>query len=367
MTRVCHLSSAHRGLDIRIFSKECVSLAKAGFDTHLVISATTDEVEEAAAKGVTLHVLPTSTGRFSRIFKKAWQCFQIGRKLDAHVYHFHDAELIPYGILLSFLGKKVIYDVHEDLPRDILYKDWLPRWARPMVARMAGVLEHLGARRFSVVTATPFIARRFRKINPNAIAINNYALPDELSPMEASIDRKRQVCFVGGIARVRGIGPLIEALPSIADIRLVLCGRFSEPDFEREMKGLLGWKQVDYRGQVDRSALQVIMGESIAGVVTFLPIPNHIDAQPNKMFEYMSAELPVIASDFPLWRQIINEADAGLCVDPSSPDSIALAIRRLAENPALVQRLGKSGREAVLNRYNWPIEAEKLVKFYEAL
>lgn len=368
MTRVCHLSSAHSGLDVRIFSKECVSLAEAGFDTHLVINATPLEVEKAAVKGVKLHPLTPMAGRLSRMVQQTWQCYKLGKQLDADIYHFHDAELIPYGMLLSLAGKKVIYDVHEDLPRDILSKDWIPRWACGKVAGAAGLLEHLGAKSFfSIATATPFIARRFRRMNPKSMDINNYPLPDELAQTVAPLARKRQICYVGGICRVRGIRPLIEALSLLPDIRLVLCGRFSEPDFERELSALPGWGQVDYLGYVDRDGVGKVMAESIAGAVTLFPIPNYLESLPIKMFEYMAAQLPVIASDFPLWRQIINDADAGLCVDPQSPAAIATAIRQLADDPALIERMGKSGRQAVLSRYNWPTEADKLVKFYKDL
>jgi glycosyltransferase involved in cell wall biosynthesis len=109
------------------------------------------------------------------------------------------------------------------------------------------------------------------------------------------------------------------------------------------------------------------MAESIAGLVTFLPIPSHLDAQPNKLFEYMSAELPVIASDFPLWREIVADTGAGICVDPESPDAIAAAIRDLLRDESAMERMGNAGRQAVLNTYNWPAEAAKLVRFYKEL
>src|SRR5438046_6669609 len=136
MKRVCHFSSAHRGLDIRIFRKECVSLAKAGYDTHLVINATTADVAEAALHGVTLHPLKyvPETRRFSRMVFHAWRCYRMAKKLDADLYHFHDPELIPYGLLLAWSGKKVILDVHEDLPGDIQAKEWIPLPARSLVA-----------------------------------------------------------------------------------------------------------------------------------------------------------------------------------------------------------------------------------------
>lgn len=368
MTRVCHMSSAHRGLDIRIFAKECVTLAEAGYETHLVITATDDAVAKAAARKVTLHALPPPAGRLARMFKQAWCCYRTARKLGADIYHFHDPELIPYGMLLKLAGKRVIYDVHEDLPRDILDKEWIPAWARRVVAAAAETLENAGARWFfAVVAATPFIAERYRRITSKSIDINNYPMPDELAPPTTAAARRRQVCYVGGITRVRGLMPLVQALPAAPGVNLVLCGQFSEPEFEAELKALPGWQQVDYRGQVDRVAMQRILCESMAGVVTFLPIPNHTDAQPNKMFEYMSAELPVIASDFPLWRQIVDGAQAGRCANPQSPEAIATVIRELTEDPAKVDRMGKAGRKAVLEQYNWPNEAAKLIDFYKGL
>lgn len=362
------MSSAHRGLDIRIFAKECVSLAEAGYETHLVITASGDAIVKAAARNVALHPLPSPTSRLARIFKQSWRCYRTARKLDADIYHFHDPELIPYGMLLKLAGKQVIYDAHEDLPRDILDKEWVPAWARRVIATGAELVENIGARWFfAVVAATPFIAQRYRRVTPSAIDINNYPLPDELAPPEVALSRRKQVCYVGGITRLRGLRPLVEALPAVRGVSLILCGQFAEPGFEMELKALPGWQQVDFRGQVGRKDMQRILGESIAGVVTFLPIPNHTDAQPNKMFEYMSAELPVIASDFPLWRQIVDDAGAGVCVDPQSSQAIANAIRGLLDDPAKVERMGKAGREAVLERYNWPNEAAKLVDFYKGL
>ena len=367
MKRVCHFSSAHRGLDVRIYIKECVSLAAAGYEVHLVINASPEDVATAARQGVTLHaVVPKSSGRLSRMLLHAWRCYRAARKVDAGIYHFHDPELMPYGIRLSLAGKRVIYDVHEDLPKDIEIKAWIPRWARQVVAWLFGGLEHLGARYFfSIVTATPYIESRFRRFNPGALAINNYPLPDELAPSVSRQRRQRQICYVGGISRVRGIRPLVESLPLIPGVRLALCGRFADAEFETELRVLPGWAQVDYYGQVSRSEVQPVMTKSFAGILPFLPAENHINAQPNKMFEYMSAELPVIASDFPLWRDIIETAGCGLCVDPTDVQAIAAAVQQLAENPVLVEQLGKAGRAAVLMKYNWPAEAKKLIEFYE--
>lgn len=354
---------------MRIFLKECTSLAAAGYEVHLVINATPEDVEIAAQHKVILHPLSKiPKARFRRMLLRTWACFRIARQLNADIYHFHDPELIPFGVWLSLAGKSVIYDVHEDLPRDIETKQWIPKWARSLVAAVAGCVENLAAKwAFSIVAATPHIATRFKAFNSGAIAINNYPLRDELAPTSTSMIRRRQICYIGGISRIRGIYQLVEALPRVPDIRLVMCGEITDPEFAEELASLPGWRQVDYRGQVGRLVLKEVMSESVAGIVTFLPFRNHFDAQPNKLFEYMSSGLPIIASDFALWREIVVGTNAGLCVDPESPAMIAAAIRQLVDDPGLVERLGKAGREAVLTRYNWSHEAEKLVQLYRGL
>lgn len=366
MTVVCHFASNHEGLDTRIALKECASLAAAGLEVHLVITACAADVGKAAASGVRVHPLPQVSGRLARMLGHTWRCYRTARGVRAAIYHFHDPELIPFGMWLRLCGRRVIYDAHEDYPRDILDKYWLPRWVRGLVSTGMAALEYTGARWFfDIVGATPLITRRFQKITPRAVNINNYPWPAELVPVETSQPRQRQICYVGNITRIRGLQPIIEALAQLPDVRFVLCGMFSEPGFEDELKALPGWSQVDYLGRVDRVRAREVMAASMAGVVTFFPVRSHLDAQPNKLFEYMSAQLPVIASDFPLWREIVTDTGSGLCVDPQSPAAIAAAISQLLDDPAAARAMGEAGRKAVLNTFNWPGEAAKLVDFYK--
>lgn len=370
MTRVCHLSSAHRGLDTRIFHKECVSLAAAGFETHLVIVATPDEVRHAADKGVTVHALPVPVGRFSRMVQQAWRCFSISRRLDADIYHFHDPELIPYGILLALLGKKVVYDVHEDVPQDILTKEWIAPWIRKTVSVATGMLEHIGARYFfSVSAATPFIAQRFESITPRTVNINNFPLLGELST--GAVDwagKQNQVCYVGGISKIRGILEIIQAMGQMTSgVRLQLAGTFSETDVEAQARAQTGWQQVDELGWQDRTEVKAVLDHSVAGLVTLHPAINYIDALPVKMFEYMAAGIPVIASHFPLWREIVESNACGLCVNPLDPAAIAKAIDYLVAHPQEAEQMGRNGQRAVQEKYNWDIEEAKLLHFYANL
>jgi len=362
---ILHVTTVHPRFDMRILRKECMSLSAHFGGTSLFVADGLGNGSEGDVSIVDVGAPPGS--RLRRIALQPWRMFQAVRRKRPQVVHLHDPELLPIGLLLAWSGLTVLYDAHEDVPRQILNKHWIPGPIRPLVSRTFEFFENFVARRLAgVVAATPHIAERFRVINSNTVDINNYPLPEELAPAD-SLSRKRQVCYVGGISRIRGIRPIIEALPLLPDVRLVLCGKFAEADFGEELRALPGWGQVDYLGHVDRDQVRKVMGESVAGMVTLFPIPNYLDSLPIKMFEYMSAELPVIASDFPLWKSILEDSEAGRCVDPNSPQAIASAIRELVGAPETVEALGKSGRKAVLTKYNWPTEAAKLIHFYQGV
>lgn len=370
MHKVCHFTSAHYGLDTRIFRKECVSLAKAGYDTHLVINATASQVAEGARYGVTIHPLEDvpATSRFSRMVLGAWRCYRLARQVDADVYHFHDPELIPYGVLLQRAGKKVIFDAHEDLPSDIYSKDWIPLPTRRVIAAICRTLQNLGASRFSaVVAATPFIGTTFEGAAKRIVVLNNYPLFGELAPLQPVQGATRDsICYVGGIDAIRGIRQVVQSLPGTG-VTLHLAGDFSSDELQRDVSALAGWECVQYHGVLNRQEVTQILGHSLAGLVTFLPEPNHVNAQPNKMFEYMSAGVPVIASDFPLWRELIEGVQCGICVDPARPEEIAAAIRHLREHPEEIARMGANGRLAVENHYRWDHEEVQLLSLYRSL
>ncbi|WP_136415596.1 glycosyltransferase [Herbaspirillum sp. ST 5-3] len=370
MKKICHISSVHRGLDIRIFRKECISLANAGYDTHLVIDASAADIAEAATHGVTVHPVAPDMGggRLSRMIAHTRRCYQTARELDAHLYHFHDPELIPYGVMLARAGKKVIFDAHEDLVGDIHAKDWVPVRARRAVAAIAGAVQDFGARRFSaVVAATPFIGSLFVCLAKRVVVVNNFPLLHELPPArEVNINQRTSVCYVGNIHKHRGIQEMVKAI-GLSDEELLLAGDFQAGQLRDEVTGYDGWRHVRECGVVDRKGVADIMAQSFAGMVIFHPVPNFINAQPIKMFEYMSAGVPVIASDFPLWREFIEGNQCGICVDHTRPEAIAAAIRHLRTHPEDVIRMGANGRRATAEKYRWDREEAKLLSLYRAL
>lgn len=365
--KIAHLTSAHPRYDTRIFLKECRSLAAAGYSVHLVVA---DGKGEEIKDSVSIHDAGRSFGRLNRMTATTQRVYEQAVKIDAEIYHLHDPELLPIGLRLKRRGKIVIFDAHEDLPKQLMGKPYLNKISKILLSNMFKVFERLVCKRFdAIVAATPYITDKFLLLNPVSITVNNFPLLGELSTGEINWGGKnKEVSYIGGIASIRGISQVVSAMALMSSgARLQLGGRFSESAVETIAKADPGWERVDELGFIDREGVRDVLSRSVAGLVTFLPAPNHVDAQPNKMFEYMSAGLPVIASDFPLWREIIEGNSCGICVDPLQPRQIAEAIDYLIDNPVLAEKMGRNGQRAVQDKYNWLIEEKALLGLYDQL
>ena len=362
--KIAHLTSAHPVTDTRIFHKECKTLADAGHEIVLVACHDRDEVVD----GIRIRAVPAPRTRLERMFRTTWRVARVALQEHADIYHFHDPELIPAGLFFLLKGKRVIYDVHEDVSEDILLRFWIPRPARHILSKLFGLLEKFAVKRFTgVIAATPHIRDKLLPGNSKTIAIRNYPIAKELTDPGSSWNAKqRVVCYVGGISRERGIIELVDSLPQ-AGTRLLLAGIISEPGLYEQLKSMPGWKMVDALGFIGRDEVSKVLNRSLAGLVTLHATPKHVYALPVKMFEYMSAGIPVIASNFPLWREIIEDNQCGLCVNPTNPEEIAGAIRYIVENPEHAQEMGRNGRRAVLEKFSWETEARRLISLYESL
>ena len=365
--RVCFLTSVHGPFDVRIFHKEAQSLAKKGYSVTIVVPYGEDTLRD----GIKIKAVPVPRMRPERMSLTLWRLFRSALKTNASLFHFHDPELIPVGMILKFLGKRVVYDVHEDVPADILDKSWIPPSLRWPISRAAAWTEAFAARRFdAIVAATPAIAHTFP--NTKTVTVQNFPQVNIHLEVETRSyrDRKPLIVYAGGISKHRGAREMIEAMALLgesAPARLQLAGFFDPPESQQELASEPGWSRVDFLGWLSPPEVRELLGKSRLGLVVFHPIENHTTAQPNKLFEYMSVGLPVVASDFPLWRSIIQETGCGILVDPIKPAAISEAIRWLLERPAEAEAMGQRGREAVRRVYNWQSEERKLVELYARL
>jgi len=370
--RVVHMTTVHPALDGRIFHKECRSLARAGFSVTIIGPHGGDSVVEQ----VRIKPIQEEQARALRMTRGVWRVFREAMRLDADIYHFHDPELIPVGLLLRANGKNVIYDIHEDVPKDILSKPYLPLWSRSLISWVAKKIEvHACSRLTALVAVTPAIADRFRPLNRRTIVVHNFPYPQEVAPSSnGSVcweARRMSVAYVGGITAQRGIREMVEAmalLPPSLTATLELAGNDLPVDVDPEnLRNHPGWARVEHHGFIERSEMFQLLHNVRAGLVLFLPEPNHLEALPQKIFECMGAALPLVASDFPLWRRIVEAARCGILVNPRDPKAIADAIEYVLTHPAEAEEMGKRGQAAVLKQYNWETESKKLVNLYFTL
>ncbi|GKV57401.1 glycosyltransferase WbpH [Sporosarcina sp. NCCP-2222] len=365
--RVCHLTSVHSHTDTRIFIKECKALVEAGYEVHLVAPGAPSSVID----GVHVHGIVKETGgRVKRMTKTVKHVFKKGLSIDADVYHFHDPELIPTGLKLKKMKKKVIYDVHEDLPRDIMSKHWIRPIFRKLIANLFERYENKSSKKFDLVcTSTPFIKDRFKSIGCNAVVIHNYPLLNESKTIKSAwLDKEDVVCYVGGITFVRGINEMVQSLPlTNSKVELLLGGTFASMKESEASKKLDGWGHVRELGYLNREEVYETYKRSKAGLVVLHPINSYIESLPIKMFEYMSSGIPVICSNFPLWANIIKDNKCGICINPLNPRELASAIDYIIEHPEEAYRMGLNGRAAVEKYFNWEAESKRLVSAYERL
>ena len=367
---IVHFSTVHYRDDSRIRSKMMKSLSARyyGKVKLFVQDGRGNEVDNES------NYLVVDTGprlpRLKRMLVGGFRMFRAVKLERPAIAHFHDPELIPWAILLSFFGTKVVYDVHEDYPKDITNNYRLPASARKLLPPIVRLVEFIGSLFFSgIVTVTPTIESRF-PINKTVLVRNVPVISEFPSPSSYPMSlRSREVAYIGTITKNRNIIGMLEAIYSIqdAEVSLRLAGDFPVICDENTARSHPGWSRVHYDGWVSREGIANILASTRAGLVVLKPLEHEAVSFPIKLFEYMAAGLPLISSDFPVWRDIIEDAGCGLLVDPLNPEDIAKAIRWVIDHPDKAQSMGARGRQAVLSKYNWENEVEVLFQLYERI
>ena len=366
---IAHISTVHKRTDTRIFVKELRSLSKA-LDArflYLVQDGLPDEVVDGIEIRSTGPKLSRQRHRFGlgiwRMLAHVWRS-------GAQIVHFHDPELIPIGIILRMLGRKVIYDVHEDVPKQLFHGGIKSPILRRFLILVYLGFERIGAAMFNAcIVVVPALQTRFS--NSRSSLVPNFPSLNEF-PAVPSVAADRvpaRFIYVGGLALVRGIGEMVDAigLVSRANATLHLHGSFPNDEIETDVARRDGWSRVTFEGWSDRAQIVSALSCASAGLVLLHPTPQYVISYPVKMFEYMAAGLPIIASDFPLWREIVMGCKCGLLVDPRDPQSIAQAMEWIIDNPDEAARMGQRGRLAVETHYNWEAESVKLVEIYRRI
>lgn len=372
MKKLCHVTSAHDRYDTRIFQKECKTLSKSGYQVYLIVNDDISDEEIDGVKIVSTNIQPKS--RFERFFKTKKKMLQIALQIDADIYHFHDPDLIGFAWKLKKRKQniKIVFDSHEDIPAQILEKEWMPSIFRKFISNCFQKYQEVFLKHFDyLIGVTPHVVNKLKKINNKTEMITNFPVFEEESD---SISENNNVpnnilCFAGGIQEQWNHQRILSVLKDV-DAEYLLCGSGDESYIEK-LKTYPEWSKVKYMGKISFEEVGKIYIKSSVGmaILSYSPNTNYEKGTlgNTKIFEYMQAGLPVICSDFELWKEIVEKNNCGICVNPTDVQEIKKAVIYLLQNPTIRKKMGQNGRKLVREKLNWNVESSKLATIYTNL
>ncbi len=355
------ISSVHPLSDSRIYHRQVLSLAK-----HYSIKYFAQEVEGWQAKDVAYVALPQGKKLQVRL-GNCWRLLRASLSREARVIHFHDPELLPVGLIAKIFGKKVVYDVHENYFKTIRHKPSIPKYLRGVICILFKMFENLCCRCFDLVLV---VTDELKQHLPgNVHTINNYPHISFTPPVKQPSRGALKLVYVGLITQPRGVLNMIEAVKRVTvPVTFDIIGHFNSAEFqhcvEAEIRDL---DNIKYVPSIPYSSFFNHLVQYDVGMMCLLPNPNHVTSLPNKLFEYMAMGMAILASDFPIWREILDKSGCGVLVDPLDSDAIREAIERLESNRGDLAQMGRQGQRAYQSLYNWESQEKKLLSLYEKM
>ncbi|WP_343073191.1 glycosyltransferase [Salicibibacter cibi] len=365
--KVVHMTSVHHPFDTRIYHKECLSLQRAGYDVTLIAPETDAESE--------INIVPIKKykNKFLRMAFSTYQVYKQAKKLQADVYHFHDPELLPVAWLLKEKNNAVIYDIHEDYATSIMQKEYLPRLLRKLITKAYKKMENVFARDMDLCLAEKY----YQELYPSGQVILNYPLLNQsLLNREVSEDTGQpanKVLYTGNVDVDRGA--YIQARLPLIDNEItayffgkcaseVAANMYETAGDQKDRLIIEGIDRYVPREDIDD---QYMNRHWLAGIALFPPTEHYKRKELTKFFEYMSAGIPILCSDFPVWKAFIDRYQCGIAVDPQEGEAIRDALEYLRLYPEEAARMGRNGQKAVQEELNWQKEEEKLLQWYDEI
>ena len=368
--RVCYFTSKDDN-DIRVIHKECMSLKNHGYDVTVVCPDAVDRDEN----GIHIKGIKAGTERaFFRFFILPRRLYKVAKMVDADIYHFNDPASIKYGALLKKAGKKVIFDAFEDHPslwmnrggglKGLIYKT-IGLWYQNYEQRQCSKFD-------AILCCYHWTKDRLDKVNPKCELIFNFPIvnPNEVKGPKGIKGDAPTICYAGTMSDAWNIPTVIDAIEG-SNIQFNLAG-WTADDLMDRIRQQKGWKNVNFFGKLPKQeVVEKVYNHSDIGVALYHYSPichgKVGNMSNNKLFEYMLMGMPVVCTDFELWKEVIEKNHCGICVPPHDKTAIRSAIEYIACHPEEALEMGKNGQRMVLKQYNWASQEKILLEIYSSL
>ncbi|MCL1067038.1 glycosyltransferase [Shewanella olleyana] len=361
--KLVHLTTVHNPYDTRILRRQCKSLSEEGYEVILLNAKGVNENFD----GVQINAFDDVTSRIKRMSFTMIKSFFVSKKLNADLYHIHDPELIFVGLVLRLLGKNVIFDIHENFIGKIEARPWLNKYlSKLFIAFYKFILKNLMNKFSAVIVAEESIGSTINIKSCPLVLVRNFPDLSFIKSIEVEEERKpNKVFYSGGLTPNRGIEQVIKAVicSKNDNVRLVIAGK-ANPSVLKRVESYLSHERISYLGEIPFEQIVYHMKTSSVGVVCNQNIFNYQNALPNKLFEYMSAGLPVVFSNFKLWTDLNDKYKFGLSCSSNDPVSICESIDSLLTDFDLNLELSGNGKNAA-KQMSWESEFLSLSSLYK--
>ena len=369
--KIVQVTTLHPWNDNRIYRKIILSLIKTDYKVDFLAPLPEGVLPHLPI--INIHWLPNSRGFMGRIYRNV-VAFKKILKIKAEIIQFHDPEFLPFAIALYFLGKNIVYDVHEDNYLSLKQKDYpqtIPKGCLLLLAKFVALLEHFVSRNMECTIAEKSYRYRF----PNAIEVLNYPATPKMCQSHLTVNTKSKIklLYTGVVSRDRGAFHMLRLAKAIPNAELYVIGRC-----DIKLKNIL----ISYSGKdiyrihlitshnyVPFSIIEEIYSKYnwTAGLAIFPKTPHYYEKELTKFFEYMTYGIPILCSNFPVWYSLVEKQGAGFTVNPDDINSAKIIVLKLVEDDVLRNKISKRGTELVMTKYTWESQFHNLQGLYSLI
>jgi glycosyltransferase involved in cell wall biosynthesis len=363
--KICILTSGHDVFDNRIYFKEILSLKKNYNEIYIVAPGEKDFITE---DGIIVKCFRKRKAWYDR-FRPMKEMFGLALSIDANVYHAHEPDSFQVALKLKkLLNSKAVFDSHEYHPEAFAEHF---KFGRKFVTKIISWYEKTMCKKADyIISVNNILVDKFKKYNKNVALIPNYP---NIHTISKEYGEKPMFIYVGGIREDRGILKILEAIELVdKDYKFVFLGSFQTEEFKCKIENFIAnnlkHKDIIFPGKVPHLEVFNYLKKADVGFVILQPNNwRYINSEPIKLFEYMISKTAIIASDFPMMRTIVEDAQCGVLVNPTDKESIADAIRLLGIEREKTKQMASKGNEIVVQKYSWSIVEKTLLHAYSKL